>query len=66
MPSRLSLIAALLLPLAVQAEPANTRALLADSLADSQAQVEAAEQAPLRRRMAGALLPPPRTGRPVA
>ncbi|HBO6318989.1 TPA: DUF4142 domain-containing protein, partial [Pseudomonas aeruginosa] len=45
MPSRLSLIAALLLPLAVQAEPADTRALLADSLADSQAQVEAAEQA---------------------
>ncbi|MFP9014611.1 DUF4142 domain-containing protein [Pseudomonas aeruginosa] len=44
MPSRLSLIAALLLPLAVQAEPADTRALLADSLADSQAQVEAAEQ----------------------
>ncbi|HHK3963454.1 DUF4142 domain-containing protein [Pseudomonas aeruginosa] len=41
MPSRLSLIAALLLPLAVQAEPADTRALLADSLA----QVEAAEQA---------------------
>ncbi|MGT4696288.1 hypothetical protein PDB1_01392 [Pseudomonas aeruginosa] len=41
MPSRLSLIAALLLPLAVQAEPADTRALLADS----QAQVEAAEQA---------------------
>lgn len=36
MPSRLSLIAALLLPLAVQAEPADTRALLADSLADSQ------------------------------
>ncbi len=45
MPSRLSLIAALLLPLAVQAEPADTRALLADSLADSLAQVEAAEQA---------------------
>lgn len=45
MPSRLSLIAALLLPLVVQAEPADTRALLADSLADSQAQVEAAEQA---------------------
>lgn len=37
MPSRLSLIAALLLPLVVQAEPADTRALLADSLADSQA-----------------------------
>lgn len=42
---RLSLIAALLLPLAVQAEPEDTRALLAASLADSQAQVAAAEQA---------------------
>ncbi len=57
MPSRLSLIAALLLPLAVQAEPADTRALLADSLADSQAQVEAAEQshAPFRKQGGAAL-----------
>ncbi|MDF5979828.1 DUF4142 domain-containing protein [Pseudomonas aeruginosa] len=38
------------MPLAVQAEPADTRALLADSLADSQAQVEAAEQAMRRSK----------------
>lgn len=43
MPGRLSLIIALLLPLAVQTEPADTRALLADNLTDSQVQVEAVE-----------------------